>query len=102
MLAGFFCQPSLNAASHNCNQMRDKKDNATFDLPGFGMPAALAQETHYRTGKRIRKTALKQVQLELLDPTDNSGLPVWIRDDNTDLTGLPVWARTDGTNIKKT
>ena len=82
--------------------MRDKKDNATFDLPGFGLPAVRAQETQYRTGKRIRKTALKQVQLELLDPTDNSGLPVWIRDENTDLTGLPVWARPDASTVKKT
>jgi hypothetical protein len=76
--------------------MRDKKDNATFDLPGFGqvgpeLITALAPEAR-RSAARIRKAGLKQVQLELLDPTDNTGLPVWQRDDNLDLTGLPVWA----------
>ena len=39
-----------------------------------------------------RKAALKQVQLELLEPTDASGLPVWNRDEGLDLTGLPIWA----------
>ncbi|PWF49270.1 hypothetical protein [Massilia glaciei] len=78
--------------------MRDKKDNATFDLPGFGMAplapltaAAPPQPPSTRT-PRPRKAGLKQEQLELLDPTDTSGLPVWRRDDNTDLSGLPVWA----------
>jgi hypothetical protein len=72
--------------------MRDKKDFATFDLPGFGPagptmhPAAEARRT---TVPRQRKIAVKQQQLELLDAT---GLPVWRRDDNTDLTGLPNWA----------
>jgi len=78
--------------------MRDKKDNATFDLPGFGAaahsPALLdgigMQEP--RRPPRIRKASLKQEQLELLEPTDASGLPHWRRDDGIDLTGLPIWA----------
>lgn len=72
--------------------MRDKKDNATFDLPGFGPAAAPPPAPEARRAPRSRKATLKQVQLELLEPTDNSGLPVWRRDDNTDLTGLPNWA----------
>jgi hypothetical protein len=75
--------------------MRDKKDNATFDLPGFGPPPAdlltPAEPVPWRA-PRIKKASVKQVQLELLDPTDASGLPVWRRDENTDLTGLPNWA----------
>jgi hypothetical protein len=76
--------------------MRDKKDNATFDLPGFGQVSpelitALAPDVR-RSAARIRKAGVKQVQLELLDPTDNTGLPVGQRDENLDLTGLPVWA----------
>jgi hypothetical protein len=71
--------------------MRDKKDIATFDLPGF--EAATAPETapHVETSApksrvpRTRRAALK------LDETDASGLPVWRRDDTLDLTGLPVW-----------
>jgi hypothetical protein len=77
--------------------MRDKKDIATFDLPGF--EAATAPETapHVETSApksrvpRTRRAALKQEQLQLLDETDASGLPVWRRDDTLDLTGLPVW-----------
>ena len=80
--------------------MRDKKDIATFDLPGFGIDAALAagaahaapQDSRPARTPRPRKTGLRQEQLELLAPTDASGLPVWRRDDNTDLTGLPNWA----------
>ena len=74
--------------------MRDKKDNATFDLPGFGpaMTAEPAQEGRRARGARIKSAALKQVQLELLEPTDNTGLPVWRCDAEIDLTGLPVWA----------
>ncbi|MES2321767.1 MAG: hypothetical protein V4633_05855 [Pseudomonadota bacterium] len=76
--------------------MRDKKDNATLDLPGFG-PAGLlthsAAEAKRTTVPRQRKTAIApQHQLALLEDTDASGLPVWRRDDNTDLTGLPIWA----------
>jgi hypothetical protein len=72
--------------------MRDKKDNATFDLPGFSPAAPLEPEIKRNSVARSKRSTLKQVQLELLEPTDNSGLPVWVRDDNLDLTGLPVWA----------
>ncbi|WP_295990306.1 hypothetical protein [Rugamonas sp.] len=72
--------------------MRDKKDNATFDLPGFSPAAPLEPELKRPLGTRVRRAALKQVQLELLEATDNSGLPQWTRDENLDLTGLPVWA----------
>ena len=77
--------------------MRDKKDNATFDLPGFGqVDTQVLQALHVPERRasvpRTRKSLLKQEQLPLLDETDASGLPVWRRDDNTDLTGLPNWA----------
>ena len=76
--------------------MRDKKDNATIDLPGFGPPPApdapRAERAEPQRRTRVRKAALKQVQLELLEPTDASGLPVWNRDEGLDLTGLPIWA----------
>ena len=75
--------------------MRDKKDNATIDLPGFGqLPAHEAPEPAPEPQRRTRarKVALKQVQLELLEPTDATGLPVWTRDAGLDLTGLPIWA----------
>jgi hypothetical protein len=76
--------------------MRDKKDNATFDLPGFGqaMTAGPVQEVKRARAARIKNAALKQVQLELLEPSDNTGLPVWRHDADLDLTGLPVWAPT--------
>jgi hypothetical protein len=76
--------------------MRDKKDNATIDLPGFEaadpvvIPVAAPEPK--RHAPRSRKSGLKQEQLLLLDETDNTGLPVWRRDDNLDLTGLPIWA----------
>jgi hypothetical protein len=78
--------------------MRDKKDIATFDLPGF--EAAIAPDPVTvepaapvpRKASRPRRTPLKQTQLQLLDETDASGLPVWRRDETLDLTGLPVWA----------
>jgi len=77
--------------------MRDKKDIATFDLPGFepeprGLVAAEPDLKPQRTTPRIRRATLKQEQLQLLEETDASGLPVWQRDDKLDLTGLPVWA----------
>jgi hypothetical protein len=74
--------------------MRDKKDNATFDLPGFDdafVPPPAPGEPK-KPALRPRRAALKQEQLQLLDETDATGLPVWNRDDNLDLTGLPVWA----------
>ncbi|VXC00653.1 hypothetical protein [Massilia sp. 9I] len=73
--------------------MRDKKDNATIDLPGFEpaeAPASVVEPK--RSNQRARRVSLKQEQLELLEETDTSGLPVWRRDDSIDLTGLPVWA----------
>ena len=81
--------------------MRDKKDNATFDLPGFEpaaplvallVPHAEPRSEPQRAGPRPRRIAPKQEQLRLLEETDNTGLPVWKRDDKLDLTGLPVWA----------
>ena len=83
--------------------MRDKKDNATFDLPGFEpaphddtavvpiSPSAEATPAPKRA--RARRTALKQEQLVLLDlaDTDATGLPVWKHDPDLDLTGLPIW-----------
>jgi hypothetical protein len=73
--------------------MRDKKDNATIDLPGFvpAEPPAPVVEVK-RAAPRQRRVSLKQEQLELLEETDTTGLPVWRRDDSLDLTGLPVWA----------
>ncbi|HEU4851343.1 MAG TPA: hypothetical protein VFT37_04220 [Telluria sp.] len=75
--------------------MKDKKDNATFELPGLGAawfappsPKDAAPESR----SRVRRSLPKQEQLTLLDETDTSGLPVWRRDDGLDLTGLPVWA----------
>ena len=82
--------------------MRDKKDIATYDLPGFEAATAPETASHVHGGApngapkprvpRTRRAALKQEQLQLLDETDASGLPVWRRDDTLDLTGLPVWA----------
>lgn len=74
--------------------MRDKKDNATLDLPGFEEAAALppSPPEPKKPSVRTRRATLKQEQLLLLEETDTTGLPVWRRDDNLDLTGLPVWA----------
>ena len=77
--------------------MRDKKDNATIDLPGFEPAApldtgAFPQVESRRNTPRPRRSGMKQEQISLLEETDTSGLPVWRRDDNLDLTGLPVWA----------
>ena len=79
--------------------MRDKKDNATFDLPGFepAAPDDAASLAHaaaadsLRGGPRPRRSTLKQEQLQLIEETDASGLPVWQRDPALDLTGLPIW-----------
>jgi hypothetical protein len=78
--------------------MRDKKDNATLDLVGFdhdslaSIAISDAPAAPVRRTIRPRTGAATQQQLELLDATDASGLPVWQRDENLDLTGLPVWA----------
>ena len=76
--------------------MRDKKDNATIDLPGFEEAAPLATPVAViaepKRAPRPRRTSMKQEQISLLEETDTTGLPVWRRDDNLDLTGLPVWA----------
>ena len=76
--------------------MRDKKDYATLDLPGFcEAPPAEVQPAPAKRGAlpRPRTGAItQQQQLLLLDATDATGLPLWRRDDNTDLTGLPIWA----------
>jgi len=85
----------FSAARDAANEMRDKKDNATFELPGFELAAPLAPlaaEVKHASGPRARQPALRQAQLPLLEDTDASGLPVWRRDDDTDLTGLPIWA----------
>ncbi len=75
--------------------MRDKKDNATFDLPGFGPAEPLAPEPKRPPPPRARRPALKQEQMQLLEDTDASGLPVWRRDEGLDLTGLPVWGSAE-------
>ena len=73
--------------------MRDKKDHATFDLPGFGAAEPMEPEPKRPPPPRARRAALKQEQLELLEPTDATGLPVWRRDEHLDTMGLPVWAK---------
>jgi hypothetical protein len=79
------------------SEMRDMKDKATFDLPGFEESVALPSTPTIqpkRSSPRERKAVPKHEQLELLEQTDATGLPVWHRDDKLDLTGLPVWAPT--------
>ncbi len=75
--------------------MSDKKDNATFDLPGFepGAPGEALVPEPKRPAPRARRSTLKQEQIPLLnlDETDATGLPVWKSDPDLDLTGLPVW-----------
>jgi len=75
--------------------MRDKKDNATFDLPGFE-PAPLVDSVVAESRPslpRPRRAAPKQEQMVLLDLAQNdaTGLPVWKHDPDLDLTGLPIW-----------
>lgn len=74
--------------------MKDNKDHATLELPGFGEPAFLLPETRKPGKSSQRQRGRKQEQLDLLavlGPTDRSGLPAWVHDENIDLTGLPVW-----------
>ncbi|MFZ6767201.1 hypothetical protein ACO0LM_08960 [Undibacterium sp. Di26W] len=73
--------------------MKDNKDNTTLELPGFGEPLPLTREPR-KVVQLVQRQGKKQEQLELLEvlgPTDCSGLPAWVHDENTDLTGLPVW-----------
>ena len=77
--------------------MRDKKDHATRELPGFGTAdpvtaAVPTPEPRRPNPLRPRTSAPRQEQLALLDETDASGLPVWRHDEGTDLSGLPIWA----------
>ena len=83
--------------------MRDKKDNATFDLPGFepaphddtaaAFSPSPSSDPAAAKRPRARRTAQKQEQLMLMNlaETDATGLPVWKHDPDLDLTGLPVW-----------
>ena len=87
--------------------MRDKKDNATFDLPGFepaphddaavasaaASPDSSVDPAPVPKRTRARRTLPKQEQLTLVDlaDTDATGLPVWKHDPDLDLTGLPIW-----------
>jgi len=76
--------------------MRDKKDNATIDLPGFEPAAPMQPEPKSPPPQRVRRAARKQEQLDLLGElgaTDASGLPIWQNDPNLDLSGLPIWRR---------
>jgi hypothetical protein len=86
--------------------MRDEKDHATIDLPGFEPPPARnaqvpppAAVDAKRPG-RPRGAVRKQEQLALLDlaAADATGLPVWQRDPNLDVTGLPVWQPSKPSN----
>jgi hypothetical protein len=76
-------------------RMRDKKDNATFDLPGFdpAAPSEAVGPEPKRPAPRARRSAARQEQIPLLnlDENDATGLPVWKSDPDLDLTGLPVW-----------
>ncbi len=69
--------------------MRDKKDHATLELPGFETAAPMALKGKRPAASRMGTAGSGQEQLELLAATDTSGLPLWRRD--TDSTGLPIW-----------
>lgn len=65
-----------------------------MELPGFGEPAFEAPEVRKGNTKPRQGKNIRQEQLDLLaalGPTDISGLPAWVNDENTDLTGLPIW-----------
>lgn len=74
-------------------EMRDIKDSKTLELPGLEPEFNSAPEQKRAMPQRSSNTMNAQEQLELLEPTDNSGLPLWTWDENLDLTGLPVWTR---------
>jgi hypothetical protein len=78
------------------SDMRDIKDIATLDLPGFDAnlppPSPTLAPAPVKRSVRNRLGGTRQHQLELLDETDTSGLPIWRRDEGLDLTGLPAWA----------
>ncbi|MBC3936288.1 hypothetical protein [Undibacterium rugosum] len=74
--------------------MKDYKDNATMELPGLNEPMPENSDHKKSQANSKRGKVMKQVQLDLLadlGPTDISGLPAWVKDENLDLTGLPVW-----------
>ncbi|MCU6433584.1 hypothetical protein LPB67_07315 [Undibacterium sp. Jales W-56] len=77
--------------------MRDTKDTATLELPGFHAAQTEGPEEPKRHRNKISKrkpTLAKQVQLDLLHalcPVDHSGLPIWQYDENRDASGLPIW-----------
>ncbi|MES2069437.1 MAG: hypothetical protein V4488_03755 [Pseudomonadota bacterium] len=73
--------------------MRDIQDNQTLELPGLEPEFNAAAGNKRAMPHRSKNTMELQLQLELLEATDNSGLPLWIRDENIDLSGLPVWAK---------
>ena len=74
--------------------MKDSKDHSTMELPGFSAPETPEVNAKKIPARQKQRRTLKQEQLELLEslgPTDLSGLPAWVHDENTDLTGLPIW-----------
>lgn len=74
--------------------MKDQYDQATLELPGLDTRQAPNQESSRKSPANSRKAMRPQEQLSLLEvfgPTDNTGLPAWVNDDNLDLTGLPKW-----------
>lgn len=85
--------------------MKDHKDNATLELPGFELPPPFDlpdQKKIIPTGRKLRR---RQEQLDLLaelGPTDVTGLPAWIKDESLDDTGLPVWRSEDDEQDQQT
>ncbi len=74
--------------------MKDQYDQATLELPGLDTRQSPAQETTRKGANNARKAMRPQEQLSLLEvfgPTDTTGLPAWVNDENLDLSGLPKW-----------
>ncbi len=74
--------------------MKDQYDQATLELPGLDTIQPNHQENGRRNNGTNRKAMRPQQQLSLLEvfgPTDTTGLPAWVNDDNLDLSGLPKW-----------